>query len=920
MIASNVVINSVSYVRVQWYSVIARLNISSECHVTTITLSGPGTNTASLIYGDALNGVYEYEVSPVIVYNDYTLAVDDACSKQYYFSSALLFNPIVGRGLLAKVPTETFDITNITYFKISSNQFDLSGGGDVNGTIYFNLTSHLRYLEPIFINSYFSLRYTGSYNSSLGLYVLPFTIPQGMIQGKMFYQLNFPIFSVDSPTLESYFGESIAAITIVNSASDFMPPILEEVHAIPGNSFIINNPGVEMIGWNIRITDFPNGFSYGSLNVITDLDVLPITINFNSSSLIFGDQFDGIYEIRFPVNGTCRTQAYSMTNVVLYDKQAYRNPALVSMNPLTSIYGTQLESQLKIQVSCPTIIVDNDPPIMTSFDFSPKIIDTGRQNRTVQFEMVISDIGPAGLSLRHTPIVILTSENSDTVQVSMERKRDTPTGTLFQGSIQLKYGFGINLLLVSVYGLVDNFKNYGAYHTYDLRNSSNAWPYYINISRSYDEPILEKSLKLSNQGGELIVFGKNFGLNSTGFSTKINYQDGKGYVNTGIDVHTGIMPIYANNITLIVTKNGIDSNELLIPVVYDGALPPKPTDTPNPTNTPNPTTTPSQKCPGTPTECNNNGRCINSTCQCFNPWYGPSCSSKTIITPIPPAYPDPLTGTNITESGSLITSSIEIVGVRELDATMNVVQSFNISKWNFTDLTTASTNPKYYYSTILEQRSTFLNVSIEYFKQSANITFADEQLDIPASSIKFSMNMSSYQFKEQTNLIQIMMRSSIQSNNSKVCSSTGVGVIDKSVQWIKLNIDQNSLYGRFLSKGVRDGRVSVIQNVIIEDNESEQTKQMRSVIVGITSTAFDHSLSLDPDFSNLIDVGSTDTSDFKCSSNKKLSNGAIAGIVVGGVVFLSIVIAAALLIKKKKKFKQQEMKMKNRLSDMNKGL
>ncbi|EFA85987.1 hypothetical protein PPL_01220 [Heterostelium album PN500] len=915
---SNIVLNDVTYSKVQYFSVMARMNISSSCQVASVYVGDSGTAITALVYGDNYNGIYEFELAPMTTLNEYTITINDACYKQAIFTSSLLYVAKQGQSALSHFPANVelyIDIRNITYFKLSRNVFDLSNG-DVNGTLYFNLTNPLKELEPMFVIPYLSSQNIGKYDSNLNLYVIDFTIPKGMLPGKILYSINVLVAQIESTMLESYFNDSVA-ITVTNSAGDFMDPILEEIHAFPNNNYSIGESVVEDIGWNLRITDFPNGFSFGTLDIISDHDLLPIKVNFSGqSSRISGNEFDGVYAIRFSVNGTCRTQTYTIANVLLYDNFAYKSQSLTNMNPLTSIFGSQYADQLKLQLNCLTSMIDNDSPIMTTFDFSPISVDVGSLNRNIKFSMKIKDVGPSGLSLRHSPIIQLASDNANLVQVTMNYISSINGEYLFESQYQLPYGFGMNVITVSIFGLVDNFKNYRGYNTFDLMNSTSLWPYSIQRTMTLTEPILESAKKLTNKGGVLYVYGRNFGLDSTGFSTTINFQDGKGFVNVEFDSFFATMlkfnnipPISSTNISMIVTKNGISSNELIIPIENAN---------PNPTNTPTatPSTTPQpQKCPGTP-ECNNNGQCINSICKCYDSWYGPSCSSI----PIPPAYPEPITGINITESGSLITTSIEIIGVRELDATMNVVQSFNISKWNFTDLSTTSSNPKYFYSTQLNQRSTLLNVSIEYFKNSGNITFAGEQLFIPASTIKFSMNMSHYDFKDQTNLIQILMKSSIQTDNSDACSSAGVGIVDKNVQWIKLNVDESSLYGRFLSKGVIDNRVSTIQNVIIEDEDEDQTKQMRSVIVGIICSSFEDSINLDPDFSNLIDVGSSDTSDFICSSSKKLSNGAIAGIVVGVVVLISIVIGSVLYIRKRKKFKEQELRMKQRLSNLNKDL
>ncbi|EFA86037.1 carbohydrate-binding domain-containing protein [Heterostelium album PN500] len=792
----NAILQFIIFTPVSYPIIMSRFSVVSTCPILSVRMGSANFKANDiLIDGTYTNGTYEVVFPSTSASIEFSLY--DACAKQYSYSSGLFYSPS----------------TTFVYFE----------------TLTKNLYSEFNSVsQSYFINN--------------------ITIPQGIPPGKITYGIFISNFIFDSFILETYFGSS-ASLYVTNTSST---PMLDSIAAFPSTVVTLNVNQPTEIGWNLTISN-KIGFSYGEVDIISDLDLVPRRIHFNISNLVSGDKFNGVYRVTFMKNSTCREQGYSMKNMSLFSERADLNIMDIPFNPLSTIYGSQYENQLIVYTYCVLISNDGDAPTLSFFNVSTNSIDVGTLNRKISFSFVLNEFtNGTGISERHLPKIQIVSLNGNYIEIQSYLSSGNGFVNSYIAECDLPFGFGMDFLLISMSGISDNNDNKRGYTSTDLRDL--AFPYSVKLTLTLDQPYLTTSSRLTARGGKIIVYGRSFGRDASTFSAKIDYRDGQGYQNStfsqiGATVLTisNIPQIQASYITVYVVRNNIQSNILVIPIIR--AIP-EPTTTPIPTTTPTPTLSPTptaepQKC--IDLLCYNNGKCINSSCVCQSPWYGPSCSSKTIITPIPPAYQEPITGTNITESGSLITTSIEIIGIRELDATMNVVQTFNINN-----------------------RSTLLNVSIEYFKNSDNITFADEQLFIPESTIKFSMNMSSYQFKDQTNLIQILMRSSIQTDKSDVCSSSGVGVVDKSVQWIKLNVGDNSLYGRFLSKGVVDNR-----------DDEDQTKQMRSVTVGITVGAYSQFVSLDPDFSNLIDVGETDTSDFICSSSKKLSNGAIAGFTNG---------------------------------------
>ncbi|EFA85138.1 hypothetical protein PPL_02137 [Heterostelium album PN500] len=897
------------------FTVLVRIRILSNYAVLSINIGGRILIASNnLIDGDQYNGTYEIEIFP-LSFKGFAITIFNTNYQSITFYAALPYNK---RGdILPEIPVYknlySNIYMNITYFEFIPNNIDLTTSA-LDIKLYLNFSIPLENLTPSISFTSLSgprIYWKGSYNTSLQLFEIDIQLQRDMMMGSQQFSIDFnQIFSLNFPNyiLQSVIGQNATLNISKSSGGIYLSPQITDINSLTALNLTLLPNTSYTLGWDLNITD-PYGFTNGSLYVLSNFDLLPYIILFNSSNRISGGPTDGVYRINFTINSNTLSQTFIMSNITLLStigKLQFPTP------PLMLIYGTPKEQQLRLSVVSTSDLKDIEAPILSNLIISPNV-DVGSPIRTVEFNIILfENITGSGVSIRHTPFIRLTSENANYMEINSIFKTTSGDGYYyFYGKAQLPYGFGLNNIFVSVYSIYDNFLNMRAYNSMDLKDLS--LPYLIQRSFTFNTPIIESSSDLTSRGGSLTIYGRAFGLTNNSMLSQIDY--GNGFEDMNLNFHSGII-LQFNNIKQITTdfvtvrviRNNIFSNPFIIPV--------KKVSLPNPTSTP--TSTAPQKCPGTP-ECNNNGNCINSICQCQLPWYGPSCSSKIIIIPTPPANPEPVTGTNITESGSLITTSIEIIGVRELDDTMNIVKQFNISNWNFTDLTTPTSNPKYFYSTQLNQTTTFLNVSIEYFKQSTNITFANHNLYIPQSTIKFTMNLNSYKFDNPLNFLQILMKSSIETDSSDSCSSSGVGVSGGSVEWIKLNIDDQSLYGRFLSDAVIDYTVTPIRNVIIDqdDTKSSNTNQIRSAIVGITIPNYLFSVDLDPDFSNLIDVDSSDTSDLICSKKNRLSNGAIAGIVVGIVVFVSIVIATTFFLAKKKKFRKQEIRMKKKLQTEN---
>ncbi|KAF2078377.1 hypothetical protein CYY_000360 [Polysphondylium violaceum] len=133
-------------------------------------------------------------------------------------------------------------------------------------------------------------------------------------------------------------------------------------------------------------------------------------------------------------------------------------------------------------------------------------------------------------------------------------------------------------------------------------------------------------------------------------------------------------------------------------------------------------------------------------------------------------------------------------------------------------------------------------------------------------------------------------------------------------EYVKLQVNDHSLYGRFIKRGIIDGRISSVSNQFIKQGESV-TNQYNNIhsYIGISIRSYKKLVQLDPDFSVLIDQrpASSDSNALCFAKDKsKLSKAQIAGIVIGSVGFACIIVISAIYyIVKKKKMKIFERKL-----------
>ncbi|KAM9993622.1 hypothetical protein ACTFIZ_011593 [Dictyostelium cf. discoideum] len=295
-----------------------------------------------------------------------------------------------------------------------------------------------------------------------------------------------------------------------------------------------------------------------------------------------------------------------------------------------------------------------------------------------------------------------------------------------------------------------------------------------------------------------------------------------------------------------------------------------------------------------------NGNCTSKGCVCISPWIGNDCKSKIITIPQPSLnHSNPNTDIQLIDDKvdtKLFRSLISIVKLRELDFQSNQVTSFTFIEWEYNKINEFTNQ---YKSNITNLGlTTFITVTLQWFENETNVIFADQNIRMNPSSIKYTIEISEYKFTSKLNQLQLVMMASLSVNKTNdVCSNKEFSETSNGddSNYIKIQIDDHSLYGRFIKRALIDSIPRSIDNVPLDSSMNQvDSSSLSQSYIGISVPFFKKQIIIDPDFSILVSSSSDSfTSESSiCSFNKesKFSNGLIAAIVLCGFfVFASLV-------------------------------
>ncbi|GAM28469.1 hypothetical protein SAMD00019534_116450 [Acytostelium subglobosum LB1] len=770
---------------------------------------------------------------------------------------------------------------------------------------------------------------TGFYDYSLGVFVIPFTIPARTMTHQLQYYISIrpPVYGTFSKfrqlAIPSLTGAMViyleqlykqfpntSIINVISTFGDEMPPMITNVRAFPSVSPVltVSKPtatAVLSIGWNITIVDQLNGFLRGVISVSSDRDGLPRTFEITPNDRIAGTSMNGTYQIMFNVTSDYGNQTFTFMDIELFDTSMNRGKYTTyertqeTLSPIAYILKDPLQvAQLNINLT--TSSKDITPPSLESLELLTPEIDVGTFRREVRVEYTVRDAG--GMSPRHMPCVCLTGYIFELVKLRSTLIKQAGDLYTYSATVDLPYGFASatsgyadgknSYAYVSVYGLIDKSHNTIGYST-DMLPANGRVNSTLAITYSHDTPIIE-SCTVAN--GLVTVVGKNFGDNATLVDLgtrpnmpKIVYTKVKGSVVIGV---YSFNYDQTNPTTLILQVENRPGNATYNSNVLQIQYYP-------------PAKVPQVQCPGTP-PCSNNGVCSPTFgCQCSGTWYGDDCSSQAAPN-TPVINPDtPTTVYTFNISGMTIVGEIEIVRVRVLDQLGAELASYPLGQWN----TTITSNQSFDYlsnfgSDANPNNMGTIKVSVRWFTEDEDIKFAGDVLPMKKNTIKYTILVSNYTFPSQLDSMQVVMRATINTTDSNSCSVQQYGYTDgvngnkDNLFWMRVKVQSYSVYGHFIQKAMVDGRVSTVSNALLNDTtttaqSANDTQSSTQTFIGINVPWFATQVIMDPDFQLLLDTDDANTIDGALCQRSSSSAVKLSPLAIAGIVVLSVAIVAA---------------------------
>ncbi|KAN0030967.1 hypothetical protein ACTA71_009617 [Dictyostelium dimigraforme] len=888
-----------------------------------------------LVNGDIYNGIFEIIFDRSILISDQSLWIFDQSNQFFSFQFS---NFIPNQSFLS---VELFDKINELSFELES--IDVTNKV-VPNRIYFNFSENVPTDLPItFITQKKSLlqndlkSFPVVWNSELKLFQSDFYVNANSYHGELTYGFLYNDYIIDHSTLPKSYQLNVTSMNM-----DSYGPIFKAFE-ISNNFIASGDTDGGWIGWTVEIEDLYNGFEYGMVTVRGLMDLSLYEIEFTALDLISGDLFNGIYEIEVFLNDTMGHYSRYSNDGIKDEFQSF-NPFINHLDN-QNIYTITSECQSKPNF-------DDSLPELFDFAISDKEIDVGSDYRKITIGAGLDILTCKSRLVGRVFPELLSSQNTCDTECQYVCEIDLPIG--------FGYPFGIT---VSVYGIVNRYNYFRGYSSNDLRELG--FPYTINVTYSNHIPLITGNSKMNSNGGDLWIYGRCFdGVDSVyveyweiqtpppQLPTNNKTEEIVKVFSSAILISNIKYTTEPYEIQLKKSDGDISSNIYIIePWVAVSTFrqptePPTqtPTQTQTQTQTQTPTETPTQE-PVLPTnsprQCKNDcggstkGKCTTNGCVCTSPYIGVDCSSIIITIPQPkPNTTEPKTTIDIPSSNgdnngggetSLISfkSIINLVAIREITYDESVYKTHRFEKWISTEI---NEKTQQYTTTIGDDinNPTIVNVTLQWFDEESHVTFAGQTIKMNPSSVKYSIVLSRYPFNSALNGLQLVMSASLEStsDDNSICSVEEFGETSTGddSNYLKIQIDDHSLYGRLLKRGIIDGKIVSISNSIL-DNEMNaiKTPTKSQSFIGIDIPHYSVSSVIDPDFSVLLDASpASDQKDSKCKSKSGLSSAQLAGIIIGSVGFAAVIgisVAYHFVRTKQKKTFEKSIKMK-----LNKGV
>ncbi|EAL66213.1 hypothetical protein DDB_G0282707 [Dictyostelium discoideum AX4] len=795
-----------------------------------------------------------------------------------------------------------FSFNNIDNYKNLPIGFTLTDPRTLQDSDFIN-----EYNQVSILNSVYSFAIWDEINSR---FYIKFKIPANTSPGVLDWML---IFNKENYILNTQLSDEYQ-LRIDNTKFDSYGPIVTSIVKYPDTT----------LGWLFTIEDEINGFKDGYVTIRGSIDSSLYNYTLELSDMVVGsgDKWKGNYIISIPyILNDCVPQNYEIYYAVFIDTFGNVNKyykrltnieldGQISLDSSANPFINYLNDMSILQVSTLNMCnqIDSPLPELKRFWVSRSSIDVGSLDRLIVFDFDAQDLD--GLKDDQYPIVYITDMNSRIHECISTIVTKNRTDIEYTCTMEVPIGFSHPYgFLISVYGFINRGGSYRGYSASDLKDSGFTW--FVETKEfSVTQPIITDSSAIDNDGGDLWLYGRGFKSTNKVVILSSNGESYSSAMTVPSDSVILIKNIKPTNDSINVHLTNIQQPTILsntftiFPKVYyfNYSAP-----TPTPTSTISPTPTPTNKpqiCLGNPV-CGGSekGYCKeNVGCICFSPYVGLDCSSKVIIIPQPKPNEDKPTtiidnknnNSSNVNNNYQVTSNISIIAIREVNSINGEqVKIHYIDKWYYNSISSTISN---YQSTIINNNiTTTINVTLEWFEKKSNITFANQELIMNPSTIKYTVELSSYKFSNKLNNLQVIIEAQIQSNEKDICSGKEFGdtTLDNS-NYIKLQVSSNSIYGRFLKRGIVDGETVTIANELLDSklNSISNENNVQSYI-GIVVGQYETSVIIDPDFSLLLDnqaVNSNSPNSICSSSGSSLTKSQLAGIIVGSIVFFIVLV------------------------------
>ncbi|KYQ89604.1 EGF-like domain-containing protein [Tieghemostelium lacteum] len=942
-----------------------RVGVSDTFGILSIRVDNFILKNSDLVYGNLYDGIYEKIVYLPVVFTQYpTLTVTNRVLLLTIVNQGAMpiinldYNIYPSWSTYGKIknPKQTFSTipnynspsilnleflnpTDIIYFYFENNNINVSDT-DTENTLHFKM--NMEPLNPRLIFPMFGIvnewsDYTlnndldlGYYNSTSEEFIVKFKLPKNLFPGPRNWVLTINQLTI---TYAYYYplNPNNATLNLINGNADEMPPLITQFSFYPSTSATVNGNTPENIALNMTINDIINGFKSGKVVITGNLDKVGYTFDLVPEIAVQSNPLQFLLNMTIP--GNCRTQYYTITYVILEDNggqtSEYNGADYNTLNldpfllisDVSKVFNVYCNNDVNtvapgiysrdiLEVNAPPPHSDNIPPSLVSFNLSTFELDVGTVNRDIVVTFQTQDL-ESGISLKNLPIVYFTS-NGETLSITSTLESTAIVSGRIQSAnytakITVPYGFGYpEGIITSIYGIVDHQFNLRGYSADDLKQSN--YDYLVVVKHGY-KPVLESFTPVTSDGGIMTLYGSYFGLDKTKAKLSADFL-GLGEEPLDILAYYGSMIIFKVKPTdyifyvNLAIGNLIKSNPIEIAPIVPVS--------------PFPATNKTKQCYGTPV-CGGpqNGNCVATQgCVCINDWIGKDCLSKKISISQPGiGGPDPLFGNEFEGTGVDGTpisyqTFVSVVSLKEFNIRNEPVKQYVFDEWTLTNISSPS-QLQYLYSTNISNQgiSTSVSVLVKWFRDESDISFGQETIHIEPYSLKYTVNISHYQFEQSTNRLQLIMSAGISSDNpEQSCSAKEFGdePSDNRYQYAKLQVNDHSVYGKFIKMGLIDDRLTYISNTLLDQSETQSN--IAESFVGINIPFYRKSVFLDPDFSVLLDSSpaNEDNENAICSqksSSKSLSKSQIAGIIIG-VVGLAAVVAISITYYFYKKRKQ----------------